>query len=280
MRTLYVDVYFLINFTVDILSLYFASSFAKIPTSVGRLAVSSIIGALYAVISTLFISNTLIFILFSILSLCLIIFVGSRKICISRRFKYLTAFLLFEIIIGGLVYYSYILLDRITANTDFSEGVTVNRKLLLLSVIVLLSFGILKLVILIFGNSHKIKNISVIIKLEKKEMLTEALIDSGNLAEDPFDKTPVMFIKEKDAREKLGISACFVHENNSIMKKKARIVPVKNREKTKIMYGFKPDSVYILKDGKREEINVIIVLDEEGSSYGGYSALLPMSALE
>ena len=48
MQTLYIDVYFLINFTVDFLALYFASVFSRVPTSVKRLIFSSLLGALFA----------------------------------------------------------------------------------------------------------------------------------------------------------------------------------------------------------------------------------------
>ena len=47
--TLYVDVYFLINFTVDILALYFAAIFSKVPTSTRRLIISAVIGAFFAI---------------------------------------------------------------------------------------------------------------------------------------------------------------------------------------------------------------------------------------
>ena len=49
MRTFYIDVYFLINLTVDILALYFSAIFSKTPTSIKRLLIAGIIGAASAV---------------------------------------------------------------------------------------------------------------------------------------------------------------------------------------------------------------------------------------
>ena len=49
MRTLYIDVYFLINLTVDILSLYFATILSKTPTTTRRLITAAVFGAICAV---------------------------------------------------------------------------------------------------------------------------------------------------------------------------------------------------------------------------------------
>ncbi len=280
MKTLYVDVYFLINFTVDLLALYFASSFAKIPTTAIRLSIAAAIGALYAVICTLFIENYFVAVLFAIATLVLIVYIGSRKISFIRRVKYLIAFLIFEILIGGLVYYAYTLLDRLTQNVSFTEGAAVNKKLLLLSALVLLSFGILKLIVALFGNSRSIKSVPLYFKIGDIEIETEALVDSGNLAEDPFEKTPVMFIKKSEMVKHTKININPLLSEESKFKNKIRIIPIKRAGDTKIFYGFKPDFVSVIKNKKREEIKVVIAIDDEGGNYGGFSALLPISAIE
>ena len=58
MTTLYIDVYFLINFCVDILALYFAASFVKIPCTNLRLVISGVIGGGYAVVGILLLDES------------------------------------------------------------------------------------------------------------------------------------------------------------------------------------------------------------------------------
>ena len=60
----YVDVYFFINLTVDILAIYFSSRFAKIKTSFVRILSISVIGALLAVAEILLPTGFLVFALF------------------------------------------------------------------------------------------------------------------------------------------------------------------------------------------------------------------------
>ena len=55
-----------------------------------------------------------------------------------------------QIIIGGLVYYSYCTLDRLLADYDISGVGGINKKLLILSVFVLLSIGALKILLSFF----------------------------------------------------------------------------------------------------------------------------------
>ena len=75
---------------------------------------------------------------------------------------------------------------------------------------------------------------------------------------------------------------CFIQINCCFLsfRKKIRIIPVSYGNQRKILYGMKPDAVYIEKNGVREHISLIIAIDNEGGDFGGYNALIPLSALE
>lgn len=283
MQTLYVDVYFLINFTVDILALYFSAGFAKIPISVPRLMISGLLGGMYAVLAILFISNQKIMYPISALLLVTMILICAKGVGWYRKMKYAVAFLFFQIIIGGLVYYSYCTLDKVMDTEDLASVGAENRNLLILSLIVLLSIGVLKLIISFFGSVKSEKSVSLIICRDGKEYSLEALVDSGNLAKDPFDKTPVMLINHEKAKEIFGdqvSSEDMLVSSDYKTKRKIRIIPVSMGKDNKILYGIKPESVYALSGGKREKITVVVAFDEDTDNYGGYSGLIPLSALE
>ena len=152
-RTLYVDVYFLINFTVDLLSLYFAACFSKIPTSTARLIVASSIGALIAVMVVLMPEIPILKFIIATMGLIAVGFVAPKKVGIKRKIKYVLAFLVFEALLGGAVSFIWGILDKYISDLfDGTEGGAVNRKMLFLSLMVLLCIGVFKMFVSFFSN--------------------------------------------------------------------------------------------------------------------------------
>ena len=283
METIYVDVYFLINFTVDILALHFASVFSKISTSVARLLIAAAIGALYAVFGVLLIEKSEIMHLFACVFLILMVIITSKGVGFYRRVKYTIAVVLFNVIIGGLVYYGYCLLDNVFKSDDFIQVGGANKNILILSLIVLLSIGVLKLFISVFGNTRCEKKVELAVVYNGLETRFEAFVDSGNMAVDPFDKTPVMLVTAALSKKIFGIDTTCegsVFKSGYDIKKRMRIIPVSFGGEKKILYGIKPDNIYAVAGKKTEELSLIIATDEKGDSYGGYSALIPLSVLE
>ncbi len=282
MRTLYVDVYFLINFTVDILALYFASIFSKCPAKVHRLIISSFLGAFYAVFATVFITNEKTSFFFSAIVLVSMVWISSKGISIYRKLKFSVSFFLLQILIGGLVYYGYCILDRLFENFEYSGAGGENKNLLLLSLIILLAIGFLKLAISFLGSVRSEKNAKISVYYLEREFSFDALVDTGNLAVDPLDKTPVMLINSKLCKIIFGfkITKETVETCDSEIKRRIRIIPASFGGNKKILYGVKPDSAYVITKKRREKISVIIAVNNEENDFGGYDALIPFAALE
>ena len=66
MKVFYIDVYFLINFTVDILALYSAGLFSGIKTTLPRLIISSFTGGAVACVFAVFNLSGIVRVLFSL----------------------------------------------------------------------------------------------------------------------------------------------------------------------------------------------------------------------
>lgn len=282
-QTLYIDVYFFINFTVDILALYFSSLFSKIFTTAPRLLLGGAIGGAYSVIGILLLDNSIIMYPLSLLFIVLMICVTAKGAGIYRKIKYGVAFLLFQILIGGLVYYGYCALDKLLLFEKVESFGSENRKLLILAVLVFFSIGVLKLMISLFGNTRSEKNVKIIVKYRGRKNEFEALVDSGNLACDPLDRTPVMLITARSADILLGEDARLISKPEAAdyrLKSRVRIIPVNFAGTNKVLYGVKPDEAYALSGKKQMKISVVIAIDTEGRDYGGYTALIPLSALE
>lgn len=282
--TLYVDVYFLINFTVDILSLYFAAIFSKVPTSSRRLIFSAAIGALSAIGIVFLPEIAILKLICSAASLFLMGYVATKPIKIKRKIKFIFASIIFESLFGGVVTLIWGILDKRLAEYFKGEtGGAANRKMLFFSIIVLLSIGVFKMIVSFFSNIQSEGSVKIEVCFLEQKATFEAFIDSGNLALDPMDMTPIMLLKKESARTVLPENIINLSDPDSLDKKarkRIRLIPVSRGGATHVLTGVKADSVKVIKDGKSEEINVTLAIDKEGGSFGGFGALMPAAALD
>ena len=281
MRTIYIDVYFLINFTVDLLALHFASAFSKVPVKTFNMIISAVLGGVYSVATVLMPENLALFISVSTISLVLICFICTHKVSFGRQLKFTVAFFVFLILIGGIVYLAFTFADSHLTFEEAEEKLQ-NRTLLLLSIAVLLSMGIIRLLFIMFDGAPSEKNVNVKIELQGRKINFDAFVDSGNLVRDPIDSTAVMFIKRPLCEKLFPEGIPEFHEGKISEKYKGhiRLIPIRRSDKTEILYGLRPDKVSVLIGKKEERIKITIALDNEGGTFGGYEALMPISALE
>ena len=283
-KTLYIDVYFLINFTVDVLSIYFASRFSKIPTTTRRLIVSALIGALIAVGVVFLPEIPILKFIVATFGLFLMGFTAPKRVAVRRRMKFIFAFLIFEALVGGAVSFLWGILDKYISKIFVGvEGGAVNRKMLFLSLIVLLSIGVFKMLVSFFSNIESEGSVDVEICFLDKTAIVSAFIDSGNLAVDPMDMRPVLLIKNDLAKTILPeniVDLCDIDALDRGVKKRIRLIPVSRGGETHVLVGVKADSVKIVGKDKSEEISVTLAIDKEGGTFGGFKALMPSAALD
>lgn len=277
LKTLYIDVYFLINFTVDLLSLYFGALFAKVKSSVKRLVVASVISAIFACVVVLTDIKGLLYVGALVTNAVVITLVFCGKITPIRQVKLFIAFLVFETFIGGFVAFIYSSLDRYFYPL-FDSGMVgaENRKLLLLALLIIITYGILRLILIVFSSTKTETNAKIKISILGKETVTEALVDSGNLVCDPIDSSAVVIVKRSAISDLIG-NKCILEDEK--LKTKIRIVPTKTVVGEKILIGIKSDYISIEMENLKFE-NTTIAIDEEEGTFGGYSALLPSCFIE
>jgi len=283
LRTLYIDVYFLINFTVDVLAVYFASRLSKVGVSGRRGVLAALFGALSACLIVLYGGEGMPSFLFSALSLFMIAIIATGKISKRRRWKFIFSFLIFEALSGGAAYYLWSFLDKyIYEKFSTSGGGATNRKLILFSLLVLLSIGVFKMIVSFFSNLECEGSVKCEIRFFDKSVQTEAFVDSGNLAIDPMDMRPVLFIKKEVAQKLFPESVIELKDPDSLdraVRKRIRLVPVTRGQQTHVLTGMRVDSVQVFGKNGSEEISVTVAIDKEGGNYGGYSALMPSAAI-
>ncbi len=282
LQTLYIDVYFLINFTVDILAFYFAAMLSKVPTNTPRLLISSILGAVLAVTIVFLPENAMLKLVCAGISLILISFFAVKRVSLRRKIKFTFAFLIFEALVGGGAYFLWGILDKYMDGKFEGAGGAANRKLLFFSVIVLLSIGVFKMIVSFFSNIESEGSVEIEIRFQDRMLRTEAFIDSGNLAVDPMDMRPVLLIKESVARDLFPENVINLHDPDLLernVRRRIRLIPISNGGTTHVLTGIKADSVKIVNGNKFDEISVTVAIDKEGGSYGGFEALMPSAVI-
>ncbi len=280
MQTVYIDVYFLINFTVDLLALHFASSFSRVPIKNFNLILASVIGGAYAIVALLIPPAPLL--QFAVAVIALIVFSAAARWSLTpmRRIKLTCAFLLFLVIIGGLVYFAFNMLERYLP--DYSEQPIRNRRLLILAIIILLVMAAIKLCLSLFSHTATQKCERVCIEHGDSSIEVEALVDTGNLLKDPMSGSPVILIK-RDCAEGLfphGVPTLYATEQTEEIKKSIRIIPIKRGERSVLLVGIKPDRVWICRGKQKSDIDITVAIDNEGGSFGGFMGLIPAIATE
>ncbi len=281
MQTLYIDVYFLINFSIDFLSLYFAAAIAKLPTGVARLLLGSGIGAAVAV-ANIFITNPWLGYLSLFGGFALMIAVSTKRVSFYRRVKMAFCFSVVEMLTGGLVYFLYGALDRNLAEESIGEvGGVQNRSLLLLAIVILISIGVFKALISIFSFRAGSETVIVEIELLGRAVSGEALVDTGNLVKDPIDLRSVMLIDKALAEELLGERAAELENVAGIdgeLARRIRIIPISSGD-GRLLVGFRPDSVSVSTEKGRQAVDVTVAIDKNEGGYGGARMLMPSAAI-
>ncbi len=284
MQVLYIDVYFFLNFTIDVLSLFFAAKFLHIKTSFRRLILIGTLGAVSAILDVLMSSNTFLRIIFSIVFLLLASFFITTKIRLKRRLKFIFFFFITEMLLGGLVNFVFSMLDRYSLMLkECFDGGSANRKALIISIIILFAIGVLKIFIMLFSGQSSIKSAVIKLYIDEKCFESEALIDSGNLVKDPIGMCPVMFVTEKLAGEILPREIINLENLDCLechFRKRIRLIPVTRGGETHVMTGVKFDKIEVLTKDNQYNIDVTVAIDKFEGEFGGYDCLIPSCVTE
>lgn len=278
MQTFYADIYFLINFTVDLLSLHLASRFLHIPCKVPKMLLLCAAEGALSVCSVIFFNEMpLLRWVFSLLFF-LFVFLLPSGCGFSRRLLYAIGFLLFETVFGGVVTALSRLLDP--AGKLFSgEQSYENRQLLWFSCIVLLTDLGAELLYRFLSSRPASERLETEICFCGKRTRFACLVDSGNLLTDPLSGLPVLLVKEKQARDLFG-DACVPGGELPVSCDRFRAIPLHAGGSVRILTGFSPDSTDVyFSEKKHERIRVIVAIDKEEGDFGGCQGLLPFAAI-
>lgn len=263
--TLYADVLFAINFSMDFLALFVCSIILHKKSTKLKLVVSSLAGALYAVIEVIAPMNQYLSISLSIivsLLMCLIAFFEKN---IKRFILTFVTFWIVSMGLAGAMSLLYSLLNKLLANViqNYSQQTAYNgARFFIISAITAIVAIVFSRT---FTSKKDIKSVEVSIELDKEIYKFSALCDSGNMLTEPISAKPVILVSSSS---KIG---------NAIKKcddMRKRYIPYSDTTVEGMLLGIIPKRIIV-----NNVLVDAIVAPVEKKSFAEYEGLVPTALL-
>ena len=286
-QTVYADVLFLINFSMDFLVLYLCAKLSRRRINCVRYAVAAAIGGAYGVVTLFLPQNGMTVMICDTLSLILICAVAfySKKNALRDFIGRCALFAGVSAILGGIMSALYSLLNRsglAMLEPDGGDDI---------SVWIFALIAVLGSVAAVAGGRRmkrfaSSKQSSVEIGYEEKTIRLRAMTDTGNLLSDPLSGRGVAICELEAVRDIFpreliefwqqgDITSISALPQNYALK--LRYVPAKGALGTSgtMLVAIAPDSFKVIGDGKTIDADILIAPVPKKLSAGESRALLP-----
>ena len=244
MMKVYLELYFLINYILDISLLIGTSKILKINIKIIRYFIGAFIGSISIILIFININNITLFLLKIIISIIMII----STFGFNNIFRNTFYFYLLSIILGGIFYLLDINLFNINNYYNYLF-------------LIILSPIIIYLIVVEYLKRKRINNIKykIIIKYKNISINTYGFIDTGNCLKDPYFNKSIILI------------------DNNINIDKPILVPFKTINNNGFINCFKPDKLII---NNKLFSNYLIGISNKKINLEGCNCILPNTLLE
>ena len=281
--SVYVDLYFLVNFSMDLLCLMITARLMHRRASRWRVLAASAMGGVYAVAALLLGFSGMGGLISDILAaylLCLIAFTEGKRRALSAL-RCCPVLFLTSMLIGGVMTALYTLLNRLQLPIESLQGDGLSVWLFVLlaaiSGVATLRGGSF------LGLSRKTERVEVSAVLFGKSVTLTAMVDTGNLLRDPLSDRRVIVVELERLVDFLPptlAKACrtghvadwlAIPENAGL----ARLIPMQTASGTGMLLGLIPERL-TLKVGKdRYPADYLIAPTPLGTLTGDFDAMIP-----
>lgn len=258
---LYADVLFVINFSMDFISLFLTAMVMHRKIQKGRILISSCLGGVYGIFDIIVDLNPIIQILISITVSFLICIICFKEKKISSFLIMLAMFWGVSALLGGFMSLLYSAFNKIfyeyIKDYSYSEVYNGARFVIIASIAIIASSVFSKMLI----KRTSIKTTELIVETDSGHYVLSGLVDSGNLLTEPLTGKCVILVSDNG---KLG------EEILSYPEYKMRYIPYNGVEKEGIIKGIVPKKVIINKSEKSA-----VIASVRKDNFAGYDALVP-----
>ncbi len=283
-REVYIDLYFLINTSMNLLCLMITASLLHRRVRRLRALFAAAVGGLYAALALIFGTAGIIEFVSDIsiaFLMCTITFVSSamgfRKLLQCTLVQALTS-----MVLGGIMTALYSLLNQLDLPLESlqGDGLSVWSFALLTAVAGIATARGGRL----FGLSGKTKSVNLIVVLFGHEVTLRAMVDSGNLLRDPVSGRSVILTDQKLILPVLPSKIANLCTSNVAFEnvltdyeiaRHVRLIPIHTASGDTILPALLPDKL-ILTDGKSTyPADYLIAPADLGTHANGFDAVIP-----
>ena len=263
--TLYVDVLFAINFSMDFLALFISSMILHKKATKIRMIISSLLGATFGVIEVLSTLNWAWSLIFSLTVSILMCIIAYKEKYFKRLIFTLITFWIVSASLGGAMSFLYSVLNKVLSSVikSFSPSISYNgaRFFIIVSLTAIVGIVFSR----IFSKKKDVKSTEITVLIDKIEYKIKALCDSGNMLTEPISSRAVILVCEKTPLGKK------IKEIDNRFK---RYIPYSGVDSGGILMGYVPSEIYI---GDNLVDAIIATLKKD--SFAGYDGLVPITLM-
>ncbi len=274
----YVDLFFLINFSMDYICLYISAKILKHKISASRFILSASLGGIYSVIALFInINSILAFIIDSLVCLIMIAICFYEK---NEKPKYIFASALLYVgismLMGGIMTAIFNILNKLNLNFDDISDDGAYTYTFAIIAIISAALSIKGISLISKKNKHREYYINVTINGISREFL--GFVDTGNLIKEQISGKSIIFIDKTAAEGFIDINAQEKFLNGEIIYKGSRLVPLTTASGSSLILIFSPDKVTAKEKTQKEtpvfEVDCLISVSDI-SKNGDYGAIIP-----
>ena len=203
---IYADVLFFIDMSMDFLALYVTAYLLKFKFKTRRLALASLLGAIYSVISVIMHRDSVWFTLIVAVGMC---FFAYGKCALNQFFCRIVSFFAVNMLLGGgmtAVFNLFSRIDGVQKVVIYGEVHEVNAQMPF--GVYLIGFSAISLLVFGFGKLFNKKGVArhrvLTIYYGGKRSVHDVIEDSGNMLCEPMSGEPVVFLTENAVRRAFG----------------------------------------------------------------------------
>lgn len=272
--TLYADVLFIVNFSMDFISLWAAATLMSSRRSALKMSAAAAIGAVYGVISVVIgLDGILMYISAAAVSVLMCAVAFGKCGSAVGLFKHSALIWGCGALLGGIM--SAVI--NLSGSAYTAAG---NKTGSPAALIAAATAALLYITVRLMRSAKKRRSVSVTVSYKNASVTFSALCDSGNLLCDPISGDPVIAVSAETVKRLTGIKIC-----NALTKKDTealsdlrlpfRIIPHSSAGGSDICFAFLPEKVTVSNGKDTREVRCLIAPMELGETYfGGFAATL------
>ena len=283
-QTVYADLFFLVNFSMDFLCLYLTAKLLHRTLAIGRALLGATLGGLYAVIALFLpLSEVFAFAADALVGLLICAATFARRRTPSRIWLCFLSFLGISMALGGFMTALFYLLNR-SPLAELAEIEGDGISIWIFAILACISGAVTLLGGRFFGKQSAYRSAQVEISLGGKLLHLHALADSGNLLCEPMTGKPCILV-DTDAiapilpaellhaarlRDPLRIGS--VSRANA---KRICLIPTQTATGSGMLLGIRPDRICVDCGKGARQVDAVLAISSLSSSAAGHDALLP-----